>query len=109
MLLTPRKLKLTENGFCRSLLEKLLAIKLQEIPYISEDQKVCFLVHNIPPVILNLNWHSPQTAAPKSIFNIFLSSYARGLPDGLFPAYFMTKILYAFLIFLMHAGQLGNR
>jgi hypothetical protein len=42
MLLTPRKLKLTENGFCRSLLEMLLAIKLQEIPYISEDQKVLY-------------------------------------------------------------------
>jgi hypothetical protein len=75
----------------------------QEIPRLLLNPKVHYHVHKgqpLDPILSQMN----LVHTISSRFIVILFSYlCLGLPNGLFPSDFPTKILYVFLISLMHA------
>jgi len=77
----------------------------QEIPYLLWNLKVYYHVHNSLPLVPILSQMKPVHALPSYLRSILIlfSNLCPGLPNGLFPSGFPTKILYAF-----HTSPLGT-
>jgi hypothetical protein len=72
----------------------------QEIPNILWNPKVRYRVHKSPPLVPILSQINTVHTAPSYLRpTLILSTYlCLGLPIGLFPSGFPTKILYTFLL-----------
>jgi hypothetical protein len=65
-----------------------------QFPNILRNPKLQYRLHNSPPLVLFLSQMNPVHITPSYVSEIQLRL---GLPSGLFPSGFPTKIIYAFL------------
>jgi len=76
----------------------------QKIPYLLWNPKVhCHVYKSLPLVPGQMNAISLTSYFSKIKSNIILPTIYVGLPSGLFPSVFLSKILYEFLISRMRA------
>jgi hypothetical protein len=81
-------------------------VSTQEFPNILWNSNVHHRVHKIPPLISILSQMKPVHNIPSYLSKIFLilSTHLRlGIPSGLCPSGFITKILYSISFFPMRA------
>ena len=85
--------------WCRVLLEQLTGLQLvKKFPCISRNPKVHYRTHKRPPPFYILGQQNPVHIPTSHLLErsvLILSTHLRlGLPSGLFPSGFPTKILY---------------
>jgi hypothetical protein len=92
------KLSLSREAACR--------LVTQEYPNILRSPKVHHRVHDSPSLVPILSQINPVHTTPSYLckiqYNIIIS-LRLGLPSGLLPSGFPTKILHAFLLGSIHA------
>ena len=103
---SPKKRTYLLTPWCRVLLEKITGLQLvKKFPAFYATRRFTNAVTSVRQ--LSLSWTSPIQSAyshPTSWRSILISTHLRlGLPIGLFPSGFPTKILYAPLSSPIHA------
>jgi len=103
MVKTFDKLSNKQTPWSRFLLEKNTHSATEEISGLLLNWKIRYCVHESLPLDLILNHMNPVHALLPCLIhcNIILPSMPR-FPGGFLPSYFLTKLLYTFLISFMH-------